>query len=314
MQTHPRDTWKKIRELSDGTSAHHKRPDQMHLRLPDGNISVTADATIKVVQPYCQKLYNRDDAFVDPTALDEIAQRPVMAELADPPSYKEFEIVISKLANNWAPGESGVTAEAIKTLLSSSLEKLHSIYHLYWTAPTVVHDEWSTAILKLLYKGKGDPANLKNYRGIVLQDYFTRLTSVIINVQLTTLLEARGLDEQSGFSPSIYAMRTALQLRREHQMPSYVLFVILSKLLILPIMTSSSPYFCDRELPRDALTSSDDSTHISSSSLPWKLLKPSSTILSVFAKEIPWRLCLLCSSCKQEWNHFNYVWMILTQI
>jgi hypothetical protein len=204
MQAHPKDTWKNIRELSGGTSAHHKRPDQMHLRLPDGNISVTADATIKVVQPYCQKLYNRDDAPVDPTVLDEIAQRPVMAELADPPSYEEFEIAISKLANNRAPGESGVTAEAIKALPSSSLEALHSIYHLYWTDPTVVHDEWSTAILKLLYKGKGDSANLKNYRGIVLQDYFARLMSVIINVRLTTLLEARGLAEQFGFSPVVW--------------------------------------------------------------------------------------------------------------
>jgi hypothetical protein len=37
---------------------------------------------------------------IDPTVLDEILQRPVMAELVDPPSYKEFEIVISKLANN----------------------------------------------------------------------------------------------------------------------------------------------------------------------------------------------------------------------
>jgi hypothetical protein len=111
------------------------------------------------------------------------------------PSYKEFEIAISKLVNNQAPGESGVTTGAIKALSGSSLEKLRTIYHLYWTDPTVVHDKWSTAILTFLYKCKGDSANLKNYRGIVLQDYFARLMSVIINVRLTTLLEARGLAE-----------------------------------------------------------------------------------------------------------------------
>jgi hypothetical protein len=125
--------------------------------------------------------------------------------------------------------------EVIKALPSRSLEKLHGGYqdHLYWTNPTVVHDKWSTAILQLLHKGKGDSTNLKNYRGIVLQDYSARLMSVIINIRLTTLLEeAHRLDKQFRFSPgkgcidaTIYAMRTALQLRREHQMPSYVLFM-----------------------------------------------------------------------------------------
>lgn len=63
MQIHPRDAWKNIRELSHGTSAHHNRPYKMHHRLLHGNISAgTADATLQVVQPYCQKqLYYRDD-------------------------------------------------------------------------------------------------------------------------------------------------------------------------------------------------------------------------------------------------------------
>jgi hypothetical protein len=33
----------------------------------------------------------------NPTVLDEIAQQPVTVELADPPIYQAFEIVISEI-------------------------------------------------------------------------------------------------------------------------------------------------------------------------------------------------------------------------
>ena len=42
------------------------------------------------------------------------------------------------------------------------------------------YEEWTVAILKLLYKNKGDSKLLTNYRGVVLQDVFARLTSTII--------------------------------------------------------------------------------------------------------------------------------------
>jgi hypothetical protein len=64
--------------------------------------------------------------------------------------------------------------------------------------------------------------------------------SVIINVRLTTLLEARELDEQFRFSPGKGCIRPATSTRTS----DFYLW-ILSKLLILPIMTSSLPYFCD---------------------------------------------------------------------
>lgn len=69
------------------------------------------------------------------------------------PSFDGFETAVSKLSNGKTPGESGVTGEAIKALPCSSLEELHRKFQLYQTDPTVVHEEWSTAILNLLYKG-----------------------------------------------------------------------------------------------------------------------------------------------------------------
>jgi hypothetical protein len=71
----------------------------MNLRTSVGSISSTSAATIAVAQPYCQKLYNRDEAPVNGTVLDDIAQRPVISGLADPPTYDEFEKAVSKLVD-----------------------------------------------------------------------------------------------------------------------------------------------------------------------------------------------------------------------
>jgi hypothetical protein len=185
----------------------------LNLRTSDGSISSASAATIAVAQPYCQKLYNRDDAPVDQTVLDEIKQRPVISRLAEPPTYDEFEKAIFKLAYGKAPGESGVTAEAIKAVPRTALDELHGIYRNYLNR---LNDCSRRMILRLLYKSKGDSAELKNYRGILLQDLFARLMSSIINFRLTTIIEAYGLDEQFGYTPgkgtidALFAIRATL--------------------------------------------------------------------------------------------------------
>jgi hypothetical protein len=188
----------------------------MNLRTPDGSISSTSAATIAVAQPYCQKFYNRDDVPVDWTVLEDIAQRPVISRLADPPTYDELEKAVSKLADGKAPGESGVTAEAIEALPRTALDGLHEIYHRYWTASMIVHEEWSAAILRLLYKGKGDSATQELSRHRSLRPLCSCLMSSIINFRLMTLIEKYGLDEQFGYTPgkgtidALYTIRTAL--------------------------------------------------------------------------------------------------------
>jgi hypothetical protein len=58
--------WRNLRELATGASAHQKRPDMMHLRTSEDNITITVDVTIRFAQPYCQQLYNWDGTSVNP--------------------------------------------------------------------------------------------------------------------------------------------------------------------------------------------------------------------------------------------------------
>jgi len=98
-----------------------------------------------------------------------------------------------------------------------------------------VYAEWQTALLRVLYKGKGDAREPTNYRGIILQDSFARLTSIIVTNRLKIVLQKCGIEEQFGSQSgrgtidALYCLRLALQLRREHKLDSYVLFVDLIK-------------------------------------------------------------------------------------
>ena len=48
----------------------------------------------------------------------------------------------------------------------------------------------------LLYKGKGDPNDLKNYRGITVNNSISKVFSALINQRLSELLEKRGISGQ----------------------------------------------------------------------------------------------------------------------
>jgi hypothetical protein len=135
------------------------------------------------------------------------------------------------MKNNKAPGKSGVTAEALKALPPAGKDILVTLIMKFWEDKTVDYHEWSTAMLKLLHK-KGSKKALTNYRGLALQDMTARLTSFIIAQRLNKLVKKNGLKSQFasvGTTDAQYVLRSALQLRREHDLKLHVLFIDLIK-------------------------------------------------------------------------------------
>jgi hypothetical protein len=180
-------------------------------------------------------VFNRDDAPVDFSVLDDVTQWRTIWRLADPPTMKEMAESIQSMANNKAPGASGIPAEALKALPPDALEVLHSLIVQFWRGSRDTYEEWQTALLTVLYKGKKDRKDLNNHRGIVLQDAFARLLSVIISKRLGVMIKRCGIEEQFGSQSgrgtidALFCLRTALQLRKEHNLDTYVLFVDLVK-------------------------------------------------------------------------------------
>jgi hypothetical protein len=59
--------------LEKGSTAHHRPPQDLHFCDPTtGNVATTPAANLEIVHVHCHKVYNRDDAPVDFSNLDDI--------------------------------------------------------------------------------------------------------------------------------------------------------------------------------------------------------------------------------------------------
>ena len=234
-----RKAWQIVRQIEKGSFAHHQPVDQDMVLTDPATGKPTSDpaTVIGIIGEYTHKLYNRDDAPIDPTALDDIEQRQIHWTLADPPTLEEMRNGIYSLSNNKAPGASKVPAEAFKALPKKAMAEILPIFTRFFTndIPNGIYEEWETAILKLLYKNKGSAKKLKNYRGIVLQDLFARIMSAIIADRLALLLQKNGIEQQFGCQKgrgtidANWVIRNLLQTRKLHGIDSHVLFVDLIK-------------------------------------------------------------------------------------
>ena len=57
----------------------------------------------------------------------------------------------------------------------------------------MVPEAWGVSLLTAIYKGKGDPAQPTNYRGIAVTCILAKVFSSVIEARLSTFLEAHGL-------------------------------------------------------------------------------------------------------------------------
>jgi hypothetical protein len=65
--------------LEKGSTAHHHPPRDLHFRDPTtGNIATTPAANLEILRAHCHKVYNRDNAPVDFSVLDDIPNAPLL--------------------------------------------------------------------------------------------------------------------------------------------------------------------------------------------------------------------------------------------
>jgi hypothetical protein len=158
MRGGPKEAWEAVRLLEKGSTAHHRPPQELHFRDPNtGNIATMPEANLEILRAHCHKVYNRDDAPVDFSVLNDIFQRPTLNPLGMPPSTTEIQHHITKLANNKSLGESGIPAEALKALPPDGIEYVRILLQDFWEGRRI-YEKWQTALLRVLYK-KGTKKN-----------------------------------------------------------------------------------------------------------------------------------------------------------
>jgi hypothetical protein len=205
----------------------------MKMALPDGELATNDEQNADVFEPHSTKVFNRDDAPVDRSILQRIEKRRVKTFLDHPPTSEEVEKHIRKAGKDKAGGESSITGRAIKALGLISRETILEIFTNFWYGKED-YKEWHEAILKWLPK-KGDLSQANNWRGICLGDATAKIFSSIVTERLNEVMRIEGIESQFGSQPErgcqdgLFVIRTMLQLRRNHNMETWGLFVDLVK-------------------------------------------------------------------------------------
>lgn len=112
--------------------------------------------------------------------------------LGEPPTLDELDHALTKLTNNKVPGASGVPLEAVKASTLELKEALLQCYRAFWDEP-LNPDEWHSALLKFLWKGKGDSSDPNTWHGICPQDLLARVLSSIVTFRLNDILKTHGI-------------------------------------------------------------------------------------------------------------------------
>ena len=95
-------------------------------------------------------------------------------------------------------------------------------------------EEWKIGNLKILPK-KGDLSNPNNWRGINFLDVVSKLMSILLTILLQIVLGKLGTPIQFGASQNTgcpdgsFFLRSMLQMDKEHDIDSWVVFVDLVK-------------------------------------------------------------------------------------
>ena len=95
-------------------------------------------------------------------------------------------------------------------------------------------EDWQIGCLKIL-PNKGNLSNPNNWRGRNILDVVSKITSLVITSRLQYILKSEATPVQFGASPKTgcpegsVSLKSLLQLRKEHNMNSWVVFADLIK-------------------------------------------------------------------------------------
>jgi sorting nexin-29 len=115
-----------------------------------------------------------------------------------PVTLEELDLCLALMRNNRAPSLSHATVDMLKEAPIDAREQMcNMISHCIVSASYPA--EWRTGHLRLLFKGKGDPADPANYRPINLTEALYRLTEVVIWQRVKERLLSSLQEKQGGF-------------------------------------------------------------------------------------------------------------------
>jgi hypothetical protein len=118
----------------------------------------------------------------------------VSAVLDSPISIEDVRSALEKKRNLRAPGPDGFRVDFLRFVRfdDTVCAALANFFNLIINSGEVP-DEWDSAHLFVLYKGKGNRSDPNSYRGITLKSQFLKLLESVVCSRLVSWIEANGL-------------------------------------------------------------------------------------------------------------------------
>ena len=220
--------------LKEWLQGHHKVPTIFRLKKKNNSFTETNSEVVELLSDFFHSVYN-SKIDIDWEVLNEIEEKNKVKYLDVPISFHEFNEAIKKIVLHKVPDLNVFSPNAIKALNQDNKKVLFDICSDYFDNHTEI-DEWKIGSLKILPK-KGDLSNPNNWREINLQDVISKVVSIVITSRLQSTLEKFGTPLQFGSCPESgchegsFSLRTLLQMRKEHDLESWVMNADLIKLL-----------------------------------------------------------------------------------
>jgi len=138
-------------------------------------------------------------------------------------------MIINKLKTNKAAGTDNITGELIKHGKRTMKQKIYKLICNIWNTETL-QAQWNEEIICPIYK-KGDRLNCNNYRPIMLLNITYKLYAILLNKQLSEIIENKLGDFQMGFRPNrsttdnIFMIRQIFEKCYQYNIELYNIFV-----------------------------------------------------------------------------------------
>jgi len=232
MNMNPKVAWEYIRILTGGETAHHKKTQNMAMRMENGKLAKDHKDNMKVMYPHFQRVFNNHRP-VDSTILQLVKQRPVLGDINLPINWDEFNRAVNKLKNDKAPGLNGIPPEAYKAMDGECRTQVFKQVCDFFDGKED-YNGWHKSQCIPVPKS-GDLSNPNKWRGVMLMDVCSKIFSIIMTERAFKLLKEHGTAFQFGGTPELgcrdglFTIKTLLNMRKNHNMSSFVAFVDLVK-------------------------------------------------------------------------------------
>ncbi|KAM9980051.1 hypothetical protein ACTFIZ_006304 [Dictyostelium cf. discoideum] len=159
---------------------------------------------LEIARKYYENLYQKKECNEDIhhellKTFNKSINQKIMEEINQPIEEYEIRLGIEKIQEGKAPGKDGLIPTFYKNHINEILPTITKLYNHFWN--TTIPKDFKQGILIIIYKNKGDPNNLDNYRPITLLNVDYKIYSKIINNRILKFLNKVISPFQTGFVP-----------------------------------------------------------------------------------------------------------------